>query len=41
MKNLFEKLDSNHSGDIDFHEFLIGVIDRKALLTNTNIELTF
>lgn len=34
VKQIFEKLDADGSGDIDFYEFVIAVTDRKALFTN-------
>ncbi|CAD8062560.1 unnamed protein product [Paramecium sonneborni] len=41
IKQIFEKIDTDGNGDIDFNEFLIAVTDRKALLTTQNLLLTF
>ncbi|CAD8069016.1 unnamed protein product [Paramecium sonneborni] len=41
IKQIFEKIDTDGSGDIDFYEFLIAITDRQALLTIQNLQLTF
>ncbi|CAK76344.1 unnamed protein product (macronuclear) [Paramecium tetraurelia] len=41
VKQMFEKLDTDGSGDIDFYEFLIAVTDRQALFTIQNLQMTF
>ncbi|CAD8109246.1 unnamed protein product [Paramecium primaurelia] len=41
VKQIFEKLDTDGSGDIDFYEFVIAVTDRQALFTIQNLQMTF
>jgi Ca2+-binding EF-hand superfamily protein len=33
VKHIFETIDTDGSGDIDFVEFLVAITDRRALLT--------
>ena len=41
LQCLFDKLDSNQSGAIDYTEFVVASIDREKLLTRNRIEACF
>ncbi|CAD8102626.1 unnamed protein product [Paramecium sonneborni] len=41
INDLFENMDCDGSGEIDLDEFILYSCDRKALLTDTNLEATF
>ncbi|CAD8124287.1 unnamed protein product [Paramecium sonneborni] len=41
VDTVFRGVDINRNGEIDFQEFLIGVIDRNALITTENIKEAF
>ena len=40
-KGIFEKVDSNHSGRIDFTEFVVAAINTDKLLSKQKIEKAF
>ena len=41
LNTIFDKLDTDKEGGIDFDEFLIGACDKSKLLTHENLEMVF
>lgn len=41
IDDLFENIDCDGNGEIDIDEFILHSCDRKALITDFNLEVTF
>lgn len=41
IDNLFENMDCDGNGEIDLDEFILHSCDRKALITDLNLDATF